>query len=150
MQRATRSLRRCTAALGAAAIVIALRSAAVADPRTDYILHCRGCHRPDGSGAPGGAPSFRGQLAKFLRVPGGREYLIRVPGTAQSELDDARTAALLNWMVLEFDAGTKPADVVPFTEEEVARYRRSPLTNVAAARRDLVRAIEAREASTGP
>ena len=35
-------------------------------------------------------------------VPGGREYLMRVPGTSQSELDDAQTAALLNWMVREF------------------------------------------------
>ena len=69
------------------------------------MLNCRGCHGPDGAGAPGAAPSFRGQVAKFLSVPGGREYLIRVPGTAQSELDDAHTAALLTWLVREFSPG---------------------------------------------
>ena len=77
------------------------------------MLHCRGCHGPDGAGAPGAAPSFRGQVAKFLCVPGGREYLVRVPGTAQSELDDARTAALLNWLLREFSPDEIPADFSP-------------------------------------
>ena len=124
-----------------------LASPAAADPQIDYMLHCRGCHGPDGAGAPGAAPTFRGQVAKFLGVPGGREYLIRVPGTAQSELSDARTAVLLNWIVRQFSAAEMPADFVPFSEEEVARLRRPPLTDVVAVRRSLVRAIEAREAA---
>jgi len=123
-------------------LVVLLAAPAAAGPRIDYMLHCRGCHGPDGSGAPGAAPSFRSQLAKFLWVPGGREYLIRVPGTAQSELSDARTAALLNWMVRAFSAAEVPADFVPFSEVEVARQRRPPLLDVAAARRALVHAIE--------
>lgn len=114
---------------------------AMADPQIDYVLHCRGCHGPDGGGVPGGAPSFRGQIAKFLAVPGGREYLIRVPGTAQSELNDARLAALLNWMVRAFSAEQVPADFVPFGPVEVARWRRAPLTDAARARHDLLRAI---------
>lgn len=115
---------------------------AVADPRVDYMLHCRGCHGPDGAGAPGAAPSFRGQVARFLSVPGGREYLIRVPGTAQSELDDARTAALLNWLVREFSAEEMPADFVPYGAEEVGRHRRAALIDVPAVRRALVQAME--------
>jgi hypothetical protein len=130
------------------ALIIA--SAALADPQTDYMLHCRGCHGPDGAGAPGAAPSFRGHVAKFLWVPGGREYLIRVPGTAQSELSDARTATLLNWIVHEFSAGEVPADFVPYTEAEITRHRRPPLTDVVVVRRDLVRAIEAHEAAGAP
>lgn len=122
-------------------------SVAAADPRLDYMLHCRGCHGPDGAGAPGAAPSFRGQVAKFLWVPGGREYLIRVPGTAQSELSDARTAALLNWLVREFSAEQVPPDFVPYTQAEVARSRRPPLADVFAVRRDLLRAIAARAAA---
>jgi hypothetical protein len=114
---------------------------AAADPQIDYVLHCRGCHGPDGGGAPGGAPSFRGQIAKFLAVPGGREYLIRVPGSAQSELTDARLAALLNWMVRAFSAEQVPADFVPFGPVEIARLRRAPLTDAARARHDLLRAI---------
>ena len=124
-----------------------MSAAALADPQTDYILHCRGCHGPDGAGAPGAAPSFRGHVAKFLWVPGGREYLVRVPGTAQSELSDARTATLLNWILHEFSADQVPADFVPYTEDEVARHRRPPLTDVVAVRRDLMRAIRAHEAT---
>ena len=123
-----------------------LAAPALADSQTDYMLHCRGCHGPDGAGAPGAAPSFRGHMAKFLWVPGGREYLMRVPGTAQSELSDARTAALLNWILHEFSANELPAEFVPYSEEEVTRHRRPPLTNVYEVRRDLIRAIQTREA----
>jgi hypothetical protein len=120
-------------------------SLAAADPQLDYMLHCRGCHGPDGSGAPGAAPSFRGQVAKFLWVAGGREYLIRVPGTAQSELNDAHTAVLLNWILREFSPTELPADFVPYSEAEVTRRRRPPLTDVYGVRRELLRAIQAHE-----
>src|SRR5574341_1509188 len=113
-------------------VLILQASSAFADPQADYMLHCRGCHGPDGLGLAGAAPSFRGQVAKFLAVPGGREYLIRVPGTAQSELSDARTATLLNWMLQEFSADELPRDFTAFSTEEVARHRRSPLTDVVA------------------
>jgi len=124
-------------------------SPAVADPQLDYMLHCRGCHGPDGGGAPGAAPSFRGQAAKFLWVPGGREYLIRVPGTAQSELNDAHTALLLNWILHEFSPTELPANFAPYSEAEVTRHRRPPLTDVYGVRRELMRAIQAQEAAEG-
>ena len=127
----------------AAALAVAVAAPAYGGPSTDYLLQCRGCHGPDGAGAPGAAPSFRGQVGRFLAVPGGREYLIRVPGTAQSELDDARTAALLNWLVREFSSAEVPADFTPYSAGEVARWRRSPLIDVWATRRELVQAIEA-------
>ncbi len=111
---------------------------AVADPRIDYMLHCQGCHGPDGSGATGAAPSFRGQVGKFLHVPGGREYLIRVPGTSRSELDDAATATLLNWLVAEFSAAQVPTDFAPFTEAEVTRLRRPAFSDPGSARRALL------------
>jgi mono/diheme cytochrome c family protein len=120
---------------------VAAPALAHADPATDYVMHCRGCHGPDGAGAPGAAPTFRGQVGKFVAVPGGREYLIRVPGTAQSELDDARTAALLNWLLRQFSPDELPADFVPFTAEEVARHRRPALADVPAARQALLRAM---------
>jgi hypothetical protein len=120
-----------------------MATSAFAGPSTDYLLQCRGCHGPDGAGAPGAAPSFRGQVGRFLSVPGGREYLIRVPGTAQSELDDAHTAALLNWLVHEFSPGEVPADFAPYTADEVGHWRRTPLIDVWATRRALVQAIEA-------
>jgi len=122
-------------------------ASAFADPNTDYLLNCRGCHAPDGSGVAGGAPTFRGQVGKFLSVPGGREYLIRVPGTAQSELSDARIAALLNWIVREFSPNEVPADFMPYTAEEVARPRRMPLNEVEPTRAALMRAIAAHESA---
>jgi hypothetical protein len=114
-----------------------------ADPSIDYMLHCRGCHGPDGAGAPGAAPSFRGHLGKFLLVPGGREYLIRVPGTAQSELDDAHTAALLNWLLQEFSRAEIPTDFIPYETAEVGRNRHDPLVDVWETRRQLLLAIDA-------
>jgi outer membrane protein assembly factor BamB len=138
---------RPAAALAALFAGVLLASAAFGDPRTDYALNCRGCHGPDGRGVSGGAPSLREQLGKFLWVPGGREYLIRVPGTAQSELSDARTAALLTWMVREFSPEEVPADFAPFTAAEVGRHRRAPLTQVEGVRRDLLRAIAVRAAA---
>jgi mono/diheme cytochrome c family protein len=105
------------------------------------MLHCQGCHGPDGSGAPGAVPSFRGQVAQFLRVEGGREYLIRVPGVSQSELSDARVAAVLNWIVSEFDPANRPADAAAFTSAEVAGRRRPPLADVEAIRAALLKKL---------
>ena len=92
-------------------------------PRVNYMLHCMGCHMMDGSGAPGAVPSLRGRMASFLQVDAGRAYLIQVPGTAQSPLNDAEVAEVVNWMLEEFTIGPLPADFQPYSEEEVAGYR---------------------------
>lgn len=117
---------------------LALARIAAADPHEDYMLHCQGCHGPGGEGLAGAVPSFRDNVARFVAVPGGREYLVRVPGTSQSELSDARIAALLNWLLHEFSPNQVPADFVPYDEAEVARVRRPPLLNVKAAREELL------------
>jgi mono/diheme cytochrome c family protein len=149
-------MRRLGLARGIAALVAALgccallAAPATADPRVDYMLNCRGCHGPDGAGAPGAAPSFRGQLAKFLWVPGGREYLVRVPGTAQSELDDARTAALLNWLLHEFSAAEIPAGFTPYGADEVAPLRHAPLADVWGTRSQLLRVLAAQTGEAAP
>ncbi|GIW44644.1 MAG: hypothetical protein KatS3mg077_1926 [Candidatus Binatia bacterium] len=108
-------------------------SPAVADPWADYVLHCQGCHGPRGEGSADGAPPFAGQLRRLAATPTGREYLVRVPGVANAELDDERLAVLLNWLVEHFDGSAEP--VRPFTSAEVARGRREPLLSVPAARR---------------
>jgi len=112
-------------ALAVAACVAALAGAAPGQvpPRHDYLLHCSGCHRPDGGGAEGGVPSLIG-LDRFLRAPGGRDYLIRAPGVAQAPVSDERLAALMNWVVVEFGtAGVSPR----YTREEVGLLRARPL-----------------------
>jgi mono/diheme cytochrome c family protein len=128
-------------ALAALACLLAAPARA-ADPRADYMLQCQGCHLPDGSGSPGAVPDLRGSLARFLTVPGGREYLVRVPGAAQSPLSDARLAALLDWMLREFGPAEAAAGHEPYRAEEVARWRAQPYLEVESVRRALLRRIE--------
>jgi hypothetical protein len=125
------------ASLVIASLTLALRSAAYA-PAVDYALHCQGCHLSDGSATPGRVPALAGSLARFLRVPGGRAYLVRVPGVAQAPLDDTALAALLNWVLLRFDSRGLPADFSPYEAQEVGRLRRSPLPDVERERQKLL------------
>jgi cytochrome c553 len=93
----------------------------------NWTLNCQGCHRPDGTGSAGTAPSLAGTVSKFLTVPGGREYLGRVPGVATSPLADADLADVMNWMFWRFDKAHLPADFTPFTAAEIGRLRARPL-----------------------
>src|ERR1700675_4308740 len=68
-----------------------------------WTLNCQGCHRPDGTGSAGTTPSLKGTVGRFLSVPGGREYLGRVPGVATSPLSNADLSELMNWMLWRFD-----------------------------------------------
>ena len=111
-------------------------------PAVDYMLHCRGCHLADGSGAPGRVPDFRNQVGRYLQVAGGREYLIRVPGSAQSPLDDEALAAVLNWIVEAFGPPEVAGHFEPFDAEEVARHRSAPLVDVEKAREALLEQLE--------
>lgn len=102
----------------------------VADPeqaRVDYMLKCQGCHRPDGSGDSTSNPPLARMVARFLAVPGGREFIGRVPGVATTNLDDARLANLVNWTLYRFDAGHIPTNFHPYTAAELARLRQDPL-----------------------
>ena len=109
-----------------------------------WVLNCQGCHRTDGSGSPETAPRLAGTVAKFLSVPRGREYLVRVPGVATSPLGDAELAELLNWLLWRFDALHLDSTFKPYSAEEVARLRRRPLrTEAARLRSRLVRQISA-------
>ena len=121
----------------ALALCFSASAARAETPRVNYMLQCQGCHGAEGRGAPGTVPSLEG-VGRFLGVPGGREYLVRVPGSSQSALSDAELAEVLNWMVREFD----PRDFVPYGAEEVARVRRPPLDDVDGVRRELLRRIE--------
>ncbi|WP_408586071.1 cytochrome C [Novosphingobium sp.] len=95
--------------------------------RVDYILKCQGCHRIDGSGDDRSNPPMNGVVARFLAVPGGREFLARVPGVSTVNLDDTRLANLLNWTLYRFDPEHVPADFRPYTPAEIGQLRRHPL-----------------------
>lgn len=107
---------------------------ALAEPEQDYVLHCQGCHGPDGRGSADGAPPFPGNLRALASHPAGREYLLRVPGVTYSELDDERIAAVMNWLIARFDPPGVGEEVRAFTREEVARLRPRPLLSVPRAR----------------
>jgi hypothetical protein len=130
-------VRRPRAALlpGVALGLLLGAAAAHADPALDWMLNCRGCHGAEGAGVGDAVPRLAGEVARFLAVPGGREFLIRVPGVAQSELDDVRLAALLTWMVARFGPREIAAAAAPFSAIQVGRLRRRPLVDVAGVRR---------------
>ncbi|MGE3774530.1 MAG: cytochrome c [Gammaproteobacteria bacterium] len=92
--------------------------------RQSYLLHCAGCHLPDGSGStPNDVPTLHGIPGHFAKIPEGRAFLTQVPGIAYSPLGNAEVAEILNWMLREFSKDTLPADFVPFTVAEVTRLR---------------------------
>jgi mono/diheme cytochrome c family protein len=106
--------------------------------RARFVLHCAGCHGVDGTGSKlGYVPDMR-QLGGFLQVPGGREFVISVPGVMGSGLDDAQVAEVMNWLLATMARGSVPEGLAPFDAAEVARARASPLVDVAATRRRLV------------
>ena len=123
------------------------RPAASETPPINYMLQCQGCHLADGSGSPMGVPALLDTVGKFLRVPRGREYLVRVPGSAQAPISDSELAQLLNWIIRRFGPREIAADFLPFAQSEVARYRDRPLTDVVAMRAELVAQIEGMETS---
>ena len=110
-------------ALGAL-LIAAMATIAVGaeSPQNLYTLNCWGCHRANGEGIAGTAPPLR-NAADYLKVPGGRQYLIRVPGVSQSLLNDADTALVMNWIIGNFSPGRVPADFKPFTAEEIHQAR---------------------------
>jgi cytochrome c553 len=95
--------------------------------RQNWMLSCQGCHRADATGTPQTTPTMAGVVARFLQVPGGREYLVQVPGVATAALSDADLAEVVNWSLARFDAANVPADFKPYTPAEVGQLRRKPL-----------------------
>ncbi|MCL4683601.1 cytochrome c [Myxococcota bacterium] len=132
----------------AAALLLAAAAAgpaaaeAISGPRLDYVLHCMGCHLEDGGGAPESVPTLEG-FGRFLQIPDGRAYLVRVPGSAHAPLDDAALAALLNWMLVRFDpTRARAPEFRPYEAAEVTRYRAVPLADADAERRRLLRVLD--------
>jgi hypothetical protein len=116
---------------------------ACANPAQDYMLYCMGCHGAQAEGVPGKVPPLAHSLGLFMRSPVGRNYVLRVPGAANSALSDAQLAAVLNWLAQEFNSTELTAEVPMFTAAEVTALRHSPLASVLAKRREVVRDLAA-------
>ncbi len=106
--------------------------------RSHYVLHCAGCHGFDGAGSRAGQVPDMRRMGDFLRLPGGREFIVQVPGVLGSGLDDAQVADVTNWLFETLAAASRPAGFQPYDAAEVARARARPPVDVAAQRRQLV------------
>lgn len=110
-------------ALVAALLLGAAAPAARADPEVDYLLHCSGCHMPDGSGLDQVVPTLHDVIGRIVAEPEGRAYIVRVPGVSQAPISDEKLTDVINWMLAEFSSETLPDDFEPFTVSEVGRSR---------------------------
>jgi mono/diheme cytochrome c family protein len=120
---------------------LSLPSGALADDKAkaNYLLACRGCHLDDGRGVPPDVPSLRDTLGPFVSTPAGRSYLVRVPGVAQSRLDDEKLADVINWVLTEFNAARLPENFKPFSASEVAAARAQELADPVAHRAEVIK-----------
>jgi hypothetical protein len=118
-------------------------------PVVNFQLNCMGCHLADGSGESGRVPSIRRSLVLFSATPQGREYVIRVPGVAQSPLSNEETAAMLNWMARNLSDVKLPPDFVDYSAAEIQSLRSRPLAQVSVMRARLMRAAAAKSQHWG-
>jgi mono/diheme cytochrome c family protein len=122
--------------LAAALVTVALaagqlaKPAQLAKPYSNYLLGCGGCHGIDGVSNARLVPQLKGQVGYFLTTKAGREYLVRVPNVAFYTASNEELAQMLNYMVFSIGRDGVPANAKPYTEGEVARLRKSPLTEV--------------------
>ena len=87
---------------------------------------------------------MRRSLMLFSATPEGRDYVIRVPGVAQSPLSDEDTAALLNWMARNLSDLKAPPGFVDYSEAEIHSLRDRPLVRVSAIRARLLKSAGAK------
>ena len=131
---------------GVLALCLLLPVAAVAEgvnasrAQFNYQMSCQGCHAPDGSGA-NSVPRMKDQVGMFLNTREGRDYLVRVPGSAVSALGDAELAEVLNWIVTEFAGDSLTVAFEPYTGQEVGLLRQQPLNEVVHYRAQLITEI---------
>jgi hypothetical protein len=111
------------------------------EPRVNYEIQCMGCHLADGAGESGRVPSVRRTLVPFSMIAAGREFVLRVPGVAQSPLTDADIAAVLNWMARNLSDAPLPAGFRDYDAGEVHAMRGRPLAQVSAARQKLLERV---------
>ncbi len=99
----------------------------------NYQMSCQGCHGPEGQGG-GGVPRMQGFVGLFLNTAQGRDFLVQVPGSANSALGNSELAEVLNWMIEQFGGSSNPPGLQPYTAREVGILRKSPLNEVNAYR----------------
>ena len=103
----------------------------------NYQMFCQGCHTQDGMGGRA-VPQLKGFVGHFPKSQKGREYLVRVPGSANSVLNNEQLAEVLNWMIITFGESSVAASWRPYEIDEVGELRKNPLMEVLEYRKILV------------
>jgi len=111
------------------ALMLLSSSAFSASPRTNYLLYCSGCHLVNGQGNPPNVPTLHDELGRMMTVQEMRSYLLRVPGASHTPLSDSDLAAVVNWVLTEFNEATLPADFQPISTDEVTEAREEILAD---------------------
>ena len=90
-----------------------------------------------------GVFDMRDTLGRFLALPGGRAFIVQVPGVMNSGLSDLETAQLMNWLLSTISHATVPPGTSPYVAEEIAQYRRTRPVDITASRRLLIEKMNA-------
>jgi mono/diheme cytochrome c family protein len=113
-------------------------------PQQNFVLRCQGCHGPDGRGVAGRVPALADTLSPLMQIASGRDFLLRVPGAANSALSDAALADVVNWLVARYASQPAAPDARAFTAADVTAARARPLTNLRETRRKIASELAAR------
>lgn len=116
---------RALAALGLA-FICAQAGADEHRGRINYMLHCQGCHLPDGTGIEDRIPQLKNFVGLYLHSEEGRAYVINVSGVATAPLSDDQLSEMINWMLTSFSGKELPRPFRPYTAAEVAELRKQP------------------------
>ncbi len=142
--------------------VLALAPLALADGAADYGKFCASCHGATGQGTPGVFPPLAEWIGHFVEEEDGRAYLshvlvfglqgeISVQGKSYNgfmppfaQLSNDQVAAILNYVLTEWNKDLLPKDFKPLTADEVAKYRAKALTptDVFKERQDLAQELD--------
>lgn len=133
--------------LTATALLLVNGTATAASPRTNYLLYCSGCHLVNGQGNPPNVPTLHEELGRMMTVAEMRSYLLRVPGASHTPLSDSDLAAVVNWVLDEFNGSTLPADFKPISTEEVTQARQEILADPLKYRAEFWKTYETEEHS---
>ena len=112
-----------------AGLLLFSSSAFSAGPRTNYLLYCSGCHLVNGQGNPPNVPTLHDELGRMMAVEEMRSYLLRVPGASHTPLSDSDLAAVVNWVLTEFNETTLPTGFQPISTDEVSEARKDILAD---------------------
>ncbi|EED35605.1 cytochrome c, class I [Luminiphilus syltensis NOR5-1B] len=78
-------------------------------------------------------------MGRFLVTEPGREYLVRVPGSSTSKLNDEQLAEVLNWIIENFAGVSLPdSGYERFTASEIRPLRQQPLEEIEQYRLELL------------